>query len=79
VDLYSLVTRSEIGTNLGESIVWICLFMSKSLHSELEQNTRVLLDSLQQKGEPPIYTINEQLKRFENLKQKLEACPELQK
>jgi hypothetical protein len=34
---------------------------------------------MQQKGGPLIYTINEQLKRFENLKQKLEASPELQK
>jgi hypothetical protein len=37
--------------------VWICLFMSKGLHSELEQNTRAFLDNLQQKGGPPIYTL----------------------
>jgi acetyl esterase len=35
-----------------------CLFMSKSLHSELEQNTRAFLDNLQQKGGPPIYTLS---------------------
>jgi acetyl esterase len=34
------------------------LFMSKRLYSELEQNTRALLDSLQQKEGPPIYTLS---------------------
>ena len=38
--------------------MWICLFMSKGLHSELEQNTRAFLDNLQQKGGPPIYTLS---------------------
>jgi acetyl esterase len=32
--------------------------MSKSLHSELEQNARAFLDNLQQKGGPPIYTLS---------------------
>jgi acetyl esterase len=32
--------------------------MSKSLHSELEQNARAFLDNLQQKVGPPIYTMS---------------------
>jgi hypothetical protein len=32
--------------------------MSKSLHSELEQNTRAFLDNLQQKVGPSIYTLS---------------------
>jgi acetyl esterase len=32
--------------------------MSKSLNSELEQNTRAFLDNLQQMGGPPIYTLS---------------------
>jgi len=32
--------------------------MSKSLHSELEQNAKAFLDNLQKQGGPPIYILS---------------------
>jgi alpha/beta hydrolase family protein len=37
---------------------FIYLFMSKSLYSELEHNTRAFLDNLRQNPGPPIYTLS---------------------
>ena len=36
----------------------IYIFMNKNLYNELEQNTRIFLNNLQQKGGPPIYTLS---------------------
>jgi acetyl esterase len=36
----------------------INIFMNKNLYNELEQNTRIFLNNLQQKGGPPIYTLS---------------------